>query len=30
MDDLFDKFDSFVEVRDYLEKEYEKYKSMVH
>jgi DNA-binding NtrC family response regulator len=30
MDDLFDKFNSFAEMRDHLEKEYEKYKSVVY
>ena len=28
MEDLFDKFGSFAEMRDHLEKEYEKYKSI--
>ncbi len=30
MDDLFDKFNSFAEMRDHLEKEYEKYKAVAY
>ncbi|MBT8188822.1 MAG: sigma-54-dependent Fis family transcriptional regulator [Saprospiraceae bacterium] len=29
LEDLFDKFDSFTELRNYLEKEYEKYKTVI-